>query len=208
MDGSSFGVRQERIVDRNRFDNLSRAMAKRASRRGMIAFAGRAIAAAIGLGTTISPRVGADSAEAASCRDGAVSCTSNGQCCSGECGPKDSRGRRRCTCAEPEFACGLSCCQPGEVCENGACKQPEISPNVCTTTLCGNCYCVSFADGTYGCGAPPYVDCEDTCRSDADCGSGTRCSVASTHPGYPKYWSELCPNHPPAVCLPALMCEQ
>jgi hypothetical protein len=192
-------------VDRNRFDTLAKSLAEEATRRTVLKGIGKTALAAMGLGGSFAwSRTG----DAAACRDGAVSCTSNGQCCSGECGPKGSRGRRRCTCAEPEFACGLGCCQLGEVCENGACKQPEISPNVCTLTQCGNCPCVSYADGSYECGTPPGVYCEDTCRSDADCAVGTRCSVASTHPGYPLYWSDLCPNHPPAVCLPALMCEQ
>jgi hypothetical protein len=183
---------QESIVDRNQFDNLARAMAKPASRRGAIAFAGRTIAAAFGLGAAMSPWTGPESGDAAGCRAQGVTCTSNAHCCSGSCGPKDGRGRRTCQCGGNETFCGGACLDPDVLLadpENcGECGQ------VCPSSPAGGAVC---REGVCG------IDCEADLQTDPDnCGAcGTVCT-AGDELGTPICAAGKCDVTCPAGYLP------
>jgi hypothetical protein len=164
---------KEMSMDRSRFDDLTRAIAAPVSRRFAIAAAGRTIAAAFGLGLAVSPRLRPEQAEAAACRAEGVSCTTHSQCCSGTCNPKDSRGRRTCSCdadlqTDPDNcgSCGHICtgtpngypiCNSGHcnvACNEGYFRDPLTStclPKLATKSACtaneqcagGVCACTS-----------------------------------------------------------------
>jgi hypothetical protein len=120
-------------VDGSRFDRLAKDLAGQPSRRSVLKGLGKAALAAVGIGGPLGTIVWSRAGDAAGCRNGGVTCTADAQCCSGECGEPDSRGRRRCGCDEPELACGTFCCQPGELCLNDACQHPTSTPTATPT---------------------------------------------------------------------------
>ena len=103
-------------MDGSRFDDLSRAVARVRSRRGLLraggVAAGGAVIAAIGW---------AKSDAASTCRHDGVVCSKNADCCGKVCLPADRTGRRYC-CANP---CGTACCTDSQVCFNGVCAVPN-----------------------------------------------------------------------------------
>jgi hypothetical protein len=120
-------------MDGSRFDNLARQVADGSSRRSFLKGLGRAAIAAVGIGGPVGAIVFANDGDAASCREGGVSCTRDAQCCAGSCGEEDARGRRRCACADPEVACGHTCCQSGDRCLDGVCERATPTSTPTTT---------------------------------------------------------------------------
>src|SRR4051812_26292094 len=77
-----------------KFDALARRLAPGETRRSFAKRLGLVgVAAAVSLGRL-------ESAEAAQCRVPGEICRKPGDCCSGDCGPVDSSGRRRCECTQ------------------------------------------------------------------------------------------------------------
>jgi hypothetical protein len=169
-------------MDPKRFDLLSRALGRSASRRAAVA----AIAAALGGGAI---GVG-DAAARGRCRAGRATCTRDSQCCSGTC--QLGRGfplkdRNRCACEEWETLCNGRCMTLWENNRNcGACG------NVCPAgTQCRGGECL---DTTTCAGVDiAYVDDTNT-RHDTNtltafgppfrsCTSSSECSGAC--PGSP-----------------------
>jgi hypothetical protein len=73
-------------LDGSRFDRLAKNLAQRSSRRSVLKGVGKAALAAVGLGGPIGTVIWSRESDAASCRDGGVSCTTHAQCCAGACG--------------------------------------------------------------------------------------------------------------------------
>jgi hypothetical protein len=112
-------------LDGQRFDEFVKVFASTATRRNIVR---RFFGAASGL--AISGQLWDSSA--ASCRDAGVTCNQDANCCTGHCGPKDARGRRRCGCpdTETEHACGSFCCPTSVACnpDGGCCVGPGDVP--------------------------------------------------------------------------------
>src|SRR4051812_791779 len=104
-------------MDDRRFDDLTKDLARARSRRDVIKNIGRSLALALGVGGPIGAvLVSRQGGEAAICRAGGQVCTSNGNCCSQVCLPKDATGRQRCACEAGTTTCGTECCAASEVC--------------------------------------------------------------------------------------------
>ena len=105
-------------MDGQRFDRITRAMARGVSRRGAVkGVLGGALAAALG-------RVATSDAEANHGRPNGSTCISGEHCASGNCDPKT----RRCAtaapvvCGFPTAPCGANCCDIfTQTCSNGVC---------------------------------------------------------------------------------------
>jgi hypothetical protein len=109
-------------MDGTSVDRIARVIAAKGSRR---ALAGAFAVAVFGL-------AGRHGAEASICRELGVSCRENADCCSGECGEKDRRGRRACSCPKEAPLCGGVCCGgPHALCEDGVCGLERCSEEGC-----------------------------------------------------------------------------
>jgi hypothetical protein len=90
-------------MDGHQFDGLLRSLARGRSRRAVLgAMAGSAlggVAAAIGVGGV----------EAAPCRPLGSACSRDDICCTNNCAPIGSRGRKRCACPVGHNACAGGC---------------------------------------------------------------------------------------------------
>jgi hypothetical protein len=176
-------------MDGRIFDDLARSLAERRSRRSVLK--GLA-AAATGALLDVVRR---EDAGARACRDAGETCTGDAQCCTGICGPKDSRGRRQCACPANLLECRRDCIDPatdekncggcgiscprGSTCESGVCS---CVPETCASLGAG---CGTFDDGcgrTIQCTSCPSgqvcdgTACKTTnggsCASGSDCASG------------------------------------
>jgi hypothetical protein len=107
-------------VDHQTFDALSKAVARRITRRSALGTLG----AILGLSRL-------STGEAAACRGYGVTCTTHGQCCSGTCNPQNSRGRRTCSCPADVLNDPENCGECGNACPH----VPNSSP-VCTKGTC------------------------------------------------------------------------
>jgi hypothetical protein len=175
-------------MDRNRFDNFARTLAEPATRRTTLAIAGRAITAALGLSAArhaFLPR----GADAAACRAFAVSCSQDGQCCSGFCRPKDARGRRTCGCGTGEIACGGACLDEDALLSDpdncGACGSVCTTDDPIGAPICqaGACGVLCPAGTVYHDGRCLLVDrqpctASDQCRGGVCACRSTSCSEA------------------------------
>jgi hypothetical protein len=149
------------------FDSFARSFVTDVSRRSVVrAFVGGAsIAAQIRLRP-------AGSAEAACTKVGAK-CEKGDKCCGGA----KCKGQR-CRCLGDRVACGNTCCQPGQVCQEQAggkaCANGDIAVNdacdpaaplACETGVCGcfgdQCTCREAACGGPGAGCLQRKDCCD-----------------------------------------------
>jgi hypothetical protein len=159
---------KEHFMDPNTVDQLARLVGSGQSRRRILkSLAGGtlgALAAAVGF-----DRAGA----AARCRAQAVVCSTNADCCSANCLPKDRSGRRFCAecgspaqCAAPVNAsatctggtCGFTCDAGFTPCDGG-CLDASSDPNNCGA--CGN-LCPQPANATATCAKGT---CGFTCNS-------------------------------------------
>jgi hypothetical protein len=160
-------------MDRDRFDNLTRVMASPTSRRSAIAVAGRAMAAALGLGIAVSPRLQSETTEAATCRAYGVTCTTHGQCCSGTCNPKDSRGRRTCACDADLLIDPENCGSCGHVCSGTTNGYP-----ICNSGHCN----VACNEGYYrdpsSLMCVPQLATKSACTANEQCAGGV-CACTS-----------------------------
>jgi hypothetical protein len=160
--------------DEGRFDDLSKDFARARSRREVVKNVARTLGLALGVGGPIGAvLVSRQGGNAAICRAGGQICTSNGNCCSQVCLPKDSTGRQRCACEAGTTTCGTECCTAGEVCTNGVCRNPAPTPTATLTTCiangltcdpanpeaCCNLCCASMV----GDGGPPFHCCDFCC---------------------------------------------
>ena len=100
-------------MDGNRFDQFTKSLAGLHSRRSMLRLLGHATGVAALAAANL-----AGMADAATCRPGGAICRKHGECCSGNCPPKDSTGRQRCAAVEACFGQGEVCC-PGGFCPAG-----------------------------------------------------------------------------------------
>jgi hypothetical protein len=115
-------------MDDSRFDLLARSIAEPRSRRAAL----RAIAGLVLGGSALVAH--AEGSEAATKRAFGVICRKSAECQSGVCGPKDRKGRRRCTCSAGTVECGGACQQ---CCQAGDCgTSSECSSFTCDNGLC------------------------------------------------------------------------
>lgn len=80
-------------MEGSRFDDLSKAVARVRTRRGLL----RVLAVAVG-GVVVGATGLSRSDAAVTCRHGGGVCRKGADCCSGACLPSDQTGRRRCSC--------------------------------------------------------------------------------------------------------------
>jgi len=116
-------------MDNSRFDELTRKLVVRRTRRGVLAGMGAA-AAAGALG-----RFRGEADARSICRPEGIVCSKNADCCGGACSPKDKTGRRVCaptTCLPDRASCDPR--NPAACC-SGICDQSAI------VIACGFDYC-------------------------------------------------------------------
>jgi hypothetical protein len=135
------GNAMEAYVELRQFDALTRSC-DMGTRRGVLQ-----LLAASGVGAALLGRIGIESA-AAGCVKPGKKCKKNGKkqkCCGGA---KCSNGR--CRCKNGGTSCGALCCQPGQVCQDGApdlCVNGPLAPgDVCDpdkplSCASGKCAC-------------------------------------------------------------------
>lgn len=187
------------------FDALAKELAGTGTRRSLLRTLGRSAFLAVAVGGPIGTTLRSRSSGAATCRAGGEICREHANCCSGTCGPKDSVGRRRCTCGANLTACGTQCCSAGQICLNGSCRQPTPTatttpapPIVCGDTTCatgeacadGRCFLTNpNCAGCSNCWAPTITGgdarfctpCDDICAGQdctttSQCGAGEFCA--------------------------------
>jgi hypothetical protein len=189
-------------LDDLRFDRLAKNLANQPSRRSFLKGLGKAAIAAVGIGGPVGANVWPRTGDAASCRAPAQSCTSNGDCCSGICGPKDSRGRRTCLCSDSsdckrthEFCmtavcteagiCGIAPdfgrpCDDGNLCTSNTVCQPDGTCGGGTSRVCSpldDCHIAGICDPATGiCSNPPGNEGEG-CNDGNMCTRNTRCTA-------------------------------
>jgi hypothetical protein len=166
-------------MDGNRFDELTRSFAGLRSRRSLLRKLGLASSAAVA--TALGLDSSSDAAE--QCRPGGSICRKHGECCSGNCLPKDATGRQRCSATSTCTGQGTTCC-PGSgpcalgthICCNGSC----VAINELTCGTCGNSCgvgetCCKVEFGVVG--GPTHV-CADLQSSQTHCGTcGNDCAI-------------------------------
>jgi len=117
-------------VDNKRFDDIAKSIASLASRRSVVkGMVGGAIAGVVGLRESY----------AAGMRSAGQICRKNEDCASKTCGPKDTTGRRRCTCdvgSPCRGVCCLTYCSEDLVCAD------SVTDAVCYRS-CLESYCYS-----------------------------------------------------------------
>lgn len=183
--------RRDGTVDGERFDALTRRLARKNTRRQLLR------GTTVGLGAIGLRLLGHEEADAVICRQLDVLCGSNAHCCSGVCDARTNRCtcppgqtncRGTCTSTATDLAncggCGNSCLTGGfdePVCDNGVCKEnltcPAGTAQICADTVRPVC-----------CG--PHTTCstvrgEDYCCSDVP-------NAAN--------WCERCSNNQFACC--------
>jgi hypothetical protein len=160
-------------VDDLRFDCFTKTLATPNTRRGVL---GGLAAALIGL-------AGLRGADAAACRQAGASCNQHADCCTGQCGPKDTRGRRTCACARGEKYCNGRCipeeaccsdrdCGDNHSCLNGGCFR---SDGTCYLG-CGGCVSTVTIEGDVACSGIYINGPDGTCYSTDDCPIGAVCA--------------------------------
>jgi hypothetical protein len=122
-------------MENGSFDRLAKRIAGAKSRRELLVGLAKGLAAIVGVGRPVSTVLWPHSGDAASCRAGGVSCAADGQCCSGECGEPNPRGRRTCTCTGEQVMCGLRCCDEGMDCVDGECRALCEGGGACTVFI-------------------------------------------------------------------------
>jgi hypothetical protein len=154
-------------MDRSKFDAMARSWGCD-TRRNMVR-----IVAGTAIGAVILGRFGIDEASAG--------CVAPGEKCKSKhgkkkkcCGGAKCQGKR-CQCPDESFACGKTCCAPGQLCQgeqqcvNGSLEAGDLcdpqAPLACET---GNCQCIS--DG---------VMTQCTCRQETCFDFGVPCENTS-----------------------------
>jgi hypothetical protein len=184
-------------MDSTRFDEFTKALAKRTSRRQTL----KTLAA-----TTVGGIFGLSwvgHADARLCRDLGQNCSSNAECCSSYC-PNTTY---QCACAPGLTGCNGTCtntntdsnncgkcgnvCTAGQICVNGTCQCPSgtaLCGGTCKSTTCGHgqffnystcsCQCQTVCNGQCcpaGCCYPDCYPCNcgffgcQTCCTNAYC---------------------------------------
>ncbi len=173
-------------MDDRRFDALTRSFGRGISRRQVISALGAAV---------ISSILPSGLTSAASCRKAETVCRKNGDCCSGLCSEKDSRGRSYCICPAGTENCKRNCVDPaaayssdpnncggcGIVCPNSNC-----GIGVCNAGVCG----IGPDSRKVGRSCDDSNSCttNDVCQVDGSCaGSPVPCTVTE-----PKCQSATC----------------
>jgi hypothetical protein len=151
-------------MDGTRFDDLTAKLA--ASRRTILRTAG------IGALGAVLARLGLEDA-AAACKAPGKGCKQGDKCCGGAKCRKD-----KCRCPKGRAECGKDCCQPGQVCQDGApkvCVNGPLAPgDACSpkkelACASGNCECITNTEDVTVC----------TCRQDNCLGFGADCTNTS-----------------------------
>jgi len=172
-------------MDDRRFDDLTRVLGTRQSRRAAL----RAVVG--GVMAVIAGGGGAPHVDAAltTCFAHGHACGKDRQCCSGRCTPKNG-----CKCPASTTPCGnRSCCTAGQVCSGGVCATPcagNCTGKTCGDDGCGGSCGTCIAPQTCGgggvagqCGCTPISSCPTgVCGSMPD-GCGGIVTCAPCQPG-------------------------
>ena len=162
-------------MEGQRFDQMAKAMANGATRRGVLrGLAGGAAAGALALRG--AGRVAADD----DCKPVGKKCKKDAQCCSRVC------DRATGTCADPNACPTYSRCEP--VCGPAGCQH---EPQIVTCGAEPGCSCLWTADGTIACVRDPtsFSNCENS----SECGCGEVCAYGACQlGGSVGYCASLC----------------
>jgi hypothetical protein len=167
-------------MDGNRFDDFSRRLATRLSRRRVL----------VGVAASALPVASADAAARPTCRPFASGCTRDAQCCTGICarGSRVPRAsRNKCACPAGQSKCPLGCfdltsdeqacgacgvvCPDAQVCMSGVCTCPEAGETYCPEFDA----CFDLQTDVDHCGA-----CGNACGFYGDCDAGVCPEICST----------------------------
>ncbi|MCC6791070.1 MAG: hypothetical protein IT336_05265, partial [Thermomicrobiales bacterium] len=133
-------------MDGKDFDAFTRRLAAGCSRRGLLR-AGLAFA-----GAAVGHRLAGAEVGAATLRSPGQICRTNGECASGNCGPKDRTGRSRCLCGGP-----------------GDCPQPPAGDPCRSATCSPNGQCTIVVNTGTPCGDGNACIQNPTCQADGTC---------------------------------------
>lgn len=184
----------------DRFDELSKALARTTSRRQALKVVGAtAVAGAFSL-------VGAHGATAQGrCKKNGSPCRTDYECCSFFCPP----GTGRCACPPGAQICPKRPGRPTERCvfcgpgqpldpDTCECQFAVCAPGVgCLGPDCApGCFCVESVEGTPACVSGEFADCgAQACETSADCNGGVCVDVTDPF---------CCGGEPsPRICFPA-----
>jgi len=163
-------------MDDRRFDALTRTLGTGFSRRQMLSAIGAAVVGALG---------STGLATAASCRKADTVCRKAGDCCSGHCSEKDSKGRSYCVCPPGTEICKRDCVDPAIAYASDA-KNCGSCGNVCSNSKCGVGVCNAGVCGIgpdsrrvgRSCDDGNLCTTADVCQADGSCvGTPVTCSV-------------------------------
>ncbi len=135
------------------FDRLAQSLAQSGSRRRLLA----------GLAAGTLGLAGLGRADAAACRPVGSVCREGAGCCSGNCGPKDRTGRRRCQCGADADCPVPDACHAAS-CTDGACGVTATVDVATDPAHCGGCgrACPAVANGAPTCSAGTCgVECDN-----------------------------------------------
>lgn len=162
-------------MDSDRFDDLSRTLATRRSRRAVLGTIGATLAGLVaGQAASAAPK----KAKPSKCYGGGSHCTNGKQCCSGIC------SNRQCVAeVEPECVTAADCpgtelaCQVA-VCVEGVCgSEPAAATTSCAAGVCdGNGGCVECLSGS-DCASGICNDAACVTSCEGDPAFGTPCTV-------------------------------
>ncbi len=184
----------------DRFDELSKALARTTTRRQALKVVG-ATALAGGLSLVGARRAGAQGR----CKKNGAPCRTDYECCSFFCPP----GTGRCACPPDAQICPKRPGRPTErcvFCEPGQPLDPDTCE--CQFATCGpgvgclgpdcapGCFCVESVEGTPACVSGEFADCNaQACETSADCNGGVCVDVTDPF---------CCGGDPnPRICFPA-----
>lgn len=138
------------------FEDMSRALARGTSRRGVLKMMGAAAAAATAA-TVLKPFRG----------DAQITCASNSAPCGETCCPPGlvciNASTGQCSCPAGLTQCGQGCCSSGLICADASQQLCGCDPSI--RTFCGKGCC----NKTDTCSDPATVTC--CCKGDTPCGT-------------------------------------
>ncbi len=159
-------------MDPRRFDEISRGLAHRVSRRALLAATFALPLTATGVAAKPRPRREV-------CRPFGVGCTRSSQCCSGHCETRRDLPRsirNRCGCPERTLACNGVCIDAEDPENCGACGNVCDPMENCISGIC-TCGWAGICAAGETCCMGEAAHCTDTASDPWSCGScGFACS--------------------------------